>query len=420
MDITERKKNELAQQATYRIAQAAFETKDLNALYRSIHSILLELMPAENLLIVLYDAAMDLFHISYLKDEFDQDTAPYHPGKGLCGYVLRTGQPLLVTPALFEEMERRGEVEILIRRMVDWLGVPLITQRGTIGVIAIQTYTPAVRLSPEHQALLMFVSTQIANAIERQQALAESQKFNQQLEQTVRDRTARLETANHELESFSYSVSHDLRAPLRAIRGYSQILMSEQAAQLSAEGRDYLGKVIDGAHQMNTLIEALLSLSRMSRGELRKTRLNLTEMARAVVKILTPAESTHAVTCDIAEGLSAYADEKLLDIVLQNLLGNAWKYTARIPNAHIEFGRQSQNGETIFFVRDNGIGFDMKYSDKLFGAFQRLHPVDEYPGHGIGLATVQRIITRHGGRVWAEGQPNVGATFYFSLPAEKE
>jgi light-regulated signal transduction histidine kinase (bacteriophytochrome) len=338
----------------------------------------------------------------------------------LCAYVLRTGQPLLITPEIFEAMERRGEVEILVHRMVDWIGVPLKTQHGIIGVMAIQTYAPDIRLREEHKDLLMFVSTQIANAIERQQALGEIQQLNSRLEQRVAERTAQLESTNRELESFSYSVSHDLRAPLRAIRGYSQIIMSDHAAQVPGEVREHLGKVIEGAQQMNELIEALLSLSRMSRGQLNKTRVDLTALARTHAEVLSQNDAGRTVTFHIGEGLSAYADEKLINIVLQNLLGNAWKYTARVPIAHIEFGKQQQDDGGAFFVRDNGIGFDMKYSDKLFGAFQRLHPVDEFPGHGIGLATVLRIINRHGGRVWAESKTNAGATFYFSLPIKQE
>ena len=221
-----------------------------------------------------------------------------------------------------------------------------------------------------------------------------------------------LKAVNQELEAFSYSVSHDLRAPLRAIDGFSQILLKEHAGQLDEKGLDRLGRVRRGAQRMGELIDDLLKLSRVSRAELKVQRVDLGGLATEVVEALRKQEPERSVTLDIAPNLDAEADPKLLRIALDNLLGNAWKFTARRQAARIEVGRENA---TTFFVRDNGAGFDMAYADKLFGAFQRLHDATEFPGTGIGLATVQRVIHKHGGRIWAESAPEAGATFRFTL-----
>jgi len=225
-----------------------------------------------------------------------------------------------------------------------------------------------------------------------------------------------LEAANKELESFSYSVSHDLRAPLRSIDGFSQVLLEDYANKLEGEGREALQRVRNGAQRMAQLIDDLLKLSRVTRGEMRQEMVDLGSMAKAVLTEFQKTEPERQVECVVAEGVIANGDARLLRVGLENLLGNAWKFTAKRPQARIEFGTTQGDGQNIYFIRDNGAGFDMSFSDKLFGPFQRLHGTNEFPGTGIGLATVQRIIHRHGGRVWAEGEVEKGATFYFTLP----
>ena len=250
---------------------------------------------------------------------------------------------------------------------------------------------------------------------DRKQAEAEALRLNQELEQRVRERTGQLEAINKELEAFSYSVSHDLRAPLRSIRGFSEVLLERYSGQLDARGQDFLRRTAQSSQHMDKLIEDLLKLSRVGRSELHRHTINLSDMASAVIAEFRKAEPDRAIEVEITPGLAAQGDERLVRLALDNLLSNAWKFTSRAPQPRIEFGR-TEDADQAFFVRDNGAGFDMAYASRLFGVFQRLHTAAEFPGTGVGLATVQRIINRHGGRTWATGKPNEGATFYFTLP----
>lgn len=227
---------------------------------------------------------------------------------------------------------------------------------------------------------------------------------------------AELEEANKELDAFSYTVSHDLRTPLSIIDGFSQALLENYAATLDARGRDYLQRICGATQRMADLIDALLGLSHVTRAELVWEVVDVSALARAIATDLQRCEPTRQAEFVIADGVVAHGDARLLGVVLENLFSNAWKFTARQPQARIEFGSLPQReGSLVFFVRDNGVGFDMVHADKLFRAFQRLHGRTEYPGTGVGLATVQRIIQRHGGRIWAEGAVGQGATFYFTL-----
>jgi signal transduction histidine kinase len=235
------------------------------------------------------------------------------------------------------------------------------------------------------------------------------------LERRVTERTAQLESTNKELEAFSYSVSHDLRAPLRTIDGFSQMLQEDYKGRLDDAGRDSLQRVRAAAQRMANLIDDLLKLSRVTRAELSLEEVDISMLAQEVAEGLQKQSPGRTATFDIAPGLKARADSRLLHVVLENLLGNAWKFTAGRDTAHIRFGTTRRDDGPTYFVRDNGAGFDMAYASKLFGAFQRLHDAREFPGTGIGLATVQRVIHKHGGHVWAEGETGKGATFYFTL-----
>ena len=249
----------------------------------------------------------------------------------------------------------------------------------------------------------------------RKHAEEELNHYRERLEALVHERTIKLEASNKELEAFSYSISHDLRAPLRSIDGFSQALLEDCEDVLDEQGKDYLFRIRAATQRMSTLIEDLLNLSRITRREISMEKVNLTRIVRSVINELQNSQPRSNVKIKIADGLEDIADPRLISIALENLMSNAWKFTAKQSEALIEFGSRNEGGKKIYFIRDNGAGFEMTYMDKLFAPFQRLHTIDEYPGTGIGLATVRRIIHRHGGEVWAEGKTGEGATFYFSI-----
>jgi len=250
---------------------------------------------------------------------------------------------------------------------------------------------------------------------ERKLAEAEILTFNNELEKRVSERTAQLVAVNEELEAFSYSVSHDLRTPLRSIDGFSQALVEDYGGKLDEVGHDYLNRVRRAAQRMGMLIDDLMRLARITRAEMKKTPIDLTLLAQEVIAYLHKHRGYSESPFKVQANLAVIGDPALLRIMMENLLDNAWKYSSKIAEPHIEVGSLLDKGRTVYFVRDNGAGFDMAYVGKLFGAFQRLHQADEFPGTGVGLATCRRIIHRHGGEIWAEGQTGKGAVFSFTL-----
>ena len=423
-DITERKRAEEQSQLQLRRLRAS------NEIDRAITSSLDMRLSLDILLDqALSQLGVDAASILLLDDT--SQTLEYAAGKGfrstaICQSRLRLGEGLAGQAGLQRKVlhvSNLPEVDSQFVRaellkdeaFVEYFGVPLVAKGLLKGVLDVFHRTP---LHPDPQWLnyLETLGGQAAIAIDNAQLFEGMQKLNATLEQRVVDRTAQLEAANQELDAFSYSVSHDLRAPLRAVDGYARILADEYAPQLPAEAQRYLQNIRGGGQRMGQLIEDLLLLSRVTRRPLRRMPVNLSNIARAITAELKNAAPQRSIEFAIANGLTADGDPGLLQIVLENLLNNAWKYSSKRARARITFGSMRQpDGSRAFFVRDNGVGFDMAYADKLFGAFQRLHSDAEFEGTGIGLATVQRIIHRHGGRVWAEGEVRKGATFYFAL-----
>jgi light-regulated signal transduction histidine kinase (bacteriophytochrome) len=320
---------------------------------------------------------------------------------GLGEKVIRFDNPLLP--------ETRSEAAL-----------PLITHgQWCVGALTVQSVEEDAFLQEDIVAL-QTIADQLAIAIENARLYNQVQRHASELEERVIERTAELVTVNKELETFAYSVSHDLRAPLRSLDGFSLALLEDYADRLDAGGRDYLQRVRVASQRMGQLIDDLLKLSRLTRAEMHHEMVDLSARMRAIATEFQQREPNRRVEFTVAEGAVAKGDTRLLRAALENLVGNAWKFTSKHPRARIEFGVTRRDGEQVYFVRDDGAGFDMAYAGKLFGAFQRLHSMTEFGGTGIGLATVQRIVHRHGGRVWAEGAEEQGATFYFTLSTEGE
>jgi len=252
---------------------------------------------------------------------------------------------------------------------------------------------------------------------ELERSNAEIRQLNTELQQQVRENSAQLQASNLELETIAYTISHDLRSPLRAMDGFSALLLADPQKNMDPTNMDYLARIREAAQRMGQLIEDLLNLSKVTRGDFTRTRVDLSALAQEISARLAAQNPEKRVECEISPDLEAEGDADLLRLALENLLGNAFKFTGEREKPLVRFGMEAQQGERVYFVRDNGAGFNMSYANKLFSPFQRLHAAAEFPGTGIGLAIVERIITRHGGRIWAEAALEQGATFYFTLGA---
>ena len=324
--------------------------------------------------------------------------------------ALRRGEPQRVDVRALPASPEKDA--LLASDVAVYMVVPMRAGGELLGALSFGA--PSDAFTPEQLRIAEEVATQLAIAMFQARLLARLRDHAAELEATVRKRTEALEAANKELESFSYSVSHDLRAPLRAVDGYARMLEEDYAARLDDEGRRLLAVVRQSSVRMGRLIDDLLAFSRLGRQQPAKQLVDMTELARDVV---TELRNGAAASVELGALPSARADRALIRQVWTNLVGNALKYSGKRADARVEIGGRQDGGESVYWVRDNGVGFDMRYADKLFGVFQRLHRADEFDGTGVGLAIVQRVVARHGGRVWAEAKPGEGACFHFSLPA---
>ncbi|HOE15896.1 MAG TPA: GAF domain-containing protein [Syntrophorhabdaceae bacterium] len=332
--------------------------------------------------------------------------------RGIWGQVILRKQSLIVNDPL-SHADCAGLPEDH-PPLTSFLGTPLREGDDVIGMIAVANRDPGY--TEDHKQDLEALSAVLVEAMRRKHIEMEMERLNKELERRIAERTAQLEAANKELEAFSYSVSHDLRAPLRSIDGFSRIVLEEYKDRLDDTGRHYLERVCRGVRQMELLIDDLLKLSRVTQVEKHDENIDLSGMVRAINEEQQRDNPDRAVEIVVQDGIVVRGDPRLMRDALENLINNAWKFTARTEQPAIEFVEMKKDGETVYFIKDNGVGFDMAYAHKLFGVFQRLHTTEEFPGTGVGLATVRRIIARHGGRIWAEGEVGKGAVFYFTLP----
>jgi signal transduction histidine kinase len=376
------------------------------------------LISAETLLIPLLDTARESYTYAAVSGKNADDIVGtrFPVTMGMCGWVLSNKRPLLYgesDPWSFNQKApwQNGRVSALM--------MPLYSGDQIIGGMSGTGKEGGASFTLRDMELLKLISAQVGIAIENARLFEEVQSLVSSLESKVQERTLALQVSNQELEAFAYTVSHDLRAPLRSIDGFSLALLEDYAAHLDAEGNDYLERLRANAKRMGQMIDAMLTLSRVSRAEMNASMIDISALAQELVNKLGEIEPERSIDIEIEPGMRARGDPGLIDALLTNLLSNSWKYTAKVDKASIRLFKTMRHGKPCFCISDNGAGFDMTRMTKLFQPFQRLHSVKEFEGNGVGLATVQRIINRHGGWIRAEATVGKGAAFFFTLAQDE-
>lgn len=349
----------------------------------------------------------------WFKARFGLDAAGSSREASFCAHAILKPDDVLVIPDALEDPRFADNPLVTAAPNIRfYAGAPLVTRDGhSLGTLCVIDRVPR-RLTGEQLAALRALRRDVITELELRRSIGERDQARAALEQL----NVELEAANQELQAFNFSVSHDLRAPLTIIDGFSKALLEDYASSLDQQGRDYLGRIRAASQRMTHLIDALLNLSRLSRDPLNREPADLSEIGRTIERELRYLDNgRRRVTLRIADGMTTKGDRLLLRSLIENLLGNAWKYTRQREEAVIEFGVTDEGGKRVYFVRDNGVGFDMKYAGRLFAPFQRMHRPEEFEGIGVGLAIAQRVVRRHGGRIWVEAEPDRGATFFFTL-----
>lgn len=400
--------------AIYELNDAISYTLDSNLILNKIADAAMQQCDADEASILLLTKDRDELYIAAVRGENREHLLGQRVKveDGIVGWIARNPEKLILDGVIsdprFTPLFPRPDIKTAIV-------MPMLVGGRLIGILNVNSTHARRPFALGQVKALGILASAGASALQNAFLYRELHELNTSLEQRVKERTARLEMVNKELEAFSYSVSHDLRAPLRGIDGFSAILVEDYADKLDDGAKEHIKRIRSSAKRMSELIEALLGLSRLNRAEMRIGDVDMTALAGSIAAEFRERNQSRQVEFRIDENIVSKGDLRLLRVVMENLLGNAWKYTSRKENSIIEFRKITQGDQIVYFARDNGAGFDMKYAGKLFAPFQRMHPSTEYEGTGIGLATVQRIVERHGGRIWAEAEPGEGATFYFTL-----
>lgn len=401
----------------YELDRAIISNNDLESIAEIAISRLREQVGSDRASMYVFDDEKELAHIIAVSES---DTSYMPKGHAIpLSKIYTNYNPKLPSIKCIEDLDEYPSktpfhFEILENGFKAFSSIPIFIEDKHFGCLNL-SYTKPTKFTNDEIDFASTMATSLAIAIQNFNLKKQLEDYTGELENKVLERTLKLESANKELEAFSYSVSHDLRAPLRAIDGFAQALFEDYTSELDATGKDYVRRIRNASQRMALLIDDMLKLSRVTRHEIVVEDVNLSEIATAVTNEIAVNHADRTVHVSIEQEMLDKADPQLIRIALTNLFENAFKFTSKKEIASVQFGFKNENGHRVYFIKDNGAGFDMKFSAKLFGAFQRLHKAEEYPGTGIGLATVQRIISKHGGRIWADSTPNVGTTFYFSL-----